>query len=273
MAQSVVLDNQKEEKAASSGFKMPEGIKAFLEELGGYGEFAGKFLATFWRPPYEFPEVIKQFFMVGNQSLGLVGITGFIMGLVLTLQSKPTLADFGAESMAPAMVSISIIREIGPVITAIICAGKIASGMGAELGSMRATEQIDAMEVSATNPFKFLVVTRVLATTLMIPLLVVYADAVALLGGWLGDNIGDYISFRMYYNQSIHALSFSDFLPAFVKTFFFGFVIGIIGCYKGFYSKNGTEGVGAAANSAVVAASLSVFIIDMVAVQIVTLLY
>jgi phospholipid/cholesterol/gamma-HCH transport system permease protein len=170
------------------------------------------------------------------------------------------------------MVSISLVREIGPVITALICAGKIASGIGAELGSMRATEQIDAMEVSATNPFKYLVVTRVLATTLMVPLLVLYADAIGLFGGWIGINISDFLSLRLYTHQVFDALAFSDFFPAIIKTVFFGFFIGIIGCYKGYYSENGTEGVGAAANSAVVAASLSVFIIDMVAVQVVNLI-
>ena len=263
----------KSEQKASSGLEWPKGLASLFTEIAGYGEFTRKFFAQVWRPPYELAEVIKQFFAIGNKTLGLVGLTGFIMGLVLTLQSKPTMEDFGAGSMVPSMVSISIVREIGPVITALICAGKIASGIGAELGSMRASEQIDAMEVSATKPFKYLVVTRVLATTLMIPLLTLYSDALALAGGWLGVNIDDYISLQLYYRQSVFALSFPDFIPAFLKTFVFGFFIGIIGCYKGYYSAGGTEGVGQAANSAVVAASLTVFIIDMLAVQLVTILY
>jgi phospholipid/cholesterol/gamma-HCH transport system permease protein len=195
------------------------------------------------------------------------------MGLVLTIQSRPTLAEFGAESWLPSMVSISIIREIGPVITALICAGKIGSGIGAELGSMNVTEQIDAMEVSGTRPFKYIVTTRILATTFMIPILVLYADAISLYGSYIGVNIKGDVSWALYSAQALGALAYSDFIPAFIKTFFFGFAIGVIGCYKGYYSTRGTEGVGIAANSSVVVASLLVFIIDMIAVQISDLVY
>jgi phospholipid/cholesterol/gamma-HCH transport system permease protein len=194
------------------------------------------------------------------------------MGLVLTIQSRPTLVEFGAESMLPAMVSVSLIREISPVITALICAGKIGSGMGAELGSMKVTEQIDAMEVSGTNPFKYLIVTRIAAATLMLPVLSSLSNAVSLYGGYLGVNIRGSVSWHLYWNQVFHALSYGDFVPSLIKTFFFGFAIGLIGCYKGYNTQKGTEGVGRSANSAVVVASLLVFIIDLVAVQITDLL-
>ena len=194
------------------------------------------------------------------------------MGLVLTIQSAPTLSQFGAESWLPAMVAVSIIREIGPVITALICAGKVGSGIGAELASMKVTEQIDAMEVSGTNPFKYLVVTRVVAATLMIPVLVIFADAIALAGAFMGVNITGDVSFTLYFSQVVNAVDFSDVFPAFIKTFFFGFAIGIVACYKGYNSNKGTEGVGAAANAAVVMSSLLVFIIDMIAVQFTNLL-
>jgi phospholipid/cholesterol/gamma-HCH transport system permease protein len=190
------------------------------------------------------------------------------MGIVLTVQSRPTLEEFGAESWLPSMVALSVVREIGPVITALICAGKVGSSIGAELGSMKVTEQIDAMEVSGTNPFKFLVVTRVLACTLMLPLLVVFADMLALYSSYVGINMKDVLSFRLYSNQVFESLHFSDIIPAFAKSFFFGFAIGIIGCYKGYHSKKGTEGVGNSANSAVVVSSLLIFVIDLVAVQI-----
>jgi phospholipid/cholesterol/gamma-HCH transport system permease protein len=195
------------------------------------------------------------------------------MGLVLTLQSRPTLVSFGAESWLPGMVALSLIREIAPVITALICAGKIASGIGAELGSMKVTEQIDAMEVAAINPFKYLVITRVLATTLMVPLLVVLADVIGVFGGYMGVNIHGDMSLYLYITKVFDILTFSDLLPATIKTFFFGFFIGIIGCYKGFNANSGTESVGVAANSAVVTASLSIFIIDMLAVQLTDLLF
>lgn len=194
------------------------------------------------------------------------------MGLVLTIQSRPTLVEFGAESMLPRMVGISLVREISPVITALICAGKIGSGMGAELGSMRVTEQIDAMEVSGTNPFKYLVVTRVLAATLMLPILSSLSNAVALYGGYLGVNLQGAVSWHLYWSQVFESLSYGDLVPSLVKTFFFGFAIGLTGCYKGYFSNKGTEGVGRSANSAVVVASLLVFVLDLIAVQITDLL-
>lgn len=244
----------------------------FLDEVGGMSAFAGRFFREGFTPRYEWQELFRQCYIIGYKSLPLVGITAAIMGMVLTVQSRPTLEEFGAESWLPAMVAISVVREIGPVITALICAGKIGSSIGAELGSMKVTEQIDAMEVSGTNPFKYLVVTRVLAATFMVPVLVIIADMIALYASFLGVNIKDVVSFKLYTDQVFRSLEYSDVLPAFVKSFFFGLAIGIVGCYKGYNSKKGTEGVGHSANSAVVVASLLIFIIDLIAVQITDLL-
>ena len=194
------------------------------------------------------------------------------MGLVLTIQARPSLLHFGAVSLLPGMVAVSLIREMGPVITALICAGKIGSGMGAELGSMKVTEQIDAMEVSSVNPIRFLVVTRVLAATIMIPLLILYADTLGLFGSWVGANIKGDVSFVLFRSQAFSHLEFIDFLPALIKSFFFGAVIGFVGCYKGYTAGRGTESVGIAANSAVVLSSLLVIIVDVIAVQITDLL-
>jgi phospholipid/cholesterol/gamma-HCH transport system permease protein len=178
------------------------------------------------------------------------------------------MAAFGAESWLPSVVSVSLVREIVPVITALICAGKIGSGIGAEIGSMKVTEQIDAMEVSGTNPYNYLVVTRVLAALFMVPMLVVISDAIALYGAFLGVNMKQVVSFSLYTQQIFQKLNFSDILPSIVKSFFFGFAIGMIGCFKGFATRNGTQGVGAAANSAVVLSTFVVFIIDLVAAQL-----
>jgi len=248
-------------------------LKSVFTDAGNFTLFSARFFKEVFKPPYEFKEFIRQCFAIGYKSLPLVGITGFIMGLVLTLQSRPTLAEFGAESWLPGMVALSLIREIAPVITALICAGKISSGIGAELGSMKVSEQIDAMEVSGINPFNYLVVTRILATTLMIPLLVVFADAVGVFGGYVGINIHSDVNMVRYFSQVLASLDFLDILPATIKTFFFGFFIGMIGCYKGFTAANGTESVGKAATSAVVDASLTIFIIDMLAVQITDLFF
>lgn len=253
-------------------YQLFKGSQKFLNETGEIARFAGRFFKEFARRNPEFEEFIRQCFWVGYKSLPLVGITAFIMGLVLTIQSRPTLVEFGAESLLPSMVAVSLIREISPVITGLICAGKIASGMGAELGSMRVTEQIDAMEVSGTNPFKYLVVTRVTATTLMLPVLASLSNAISLYGGYLGVNIRGQVSWSLYWSQVFNSLSYGDIIPALIKTFFFGFAIGLIGCYKGYFSKKGTEGVGRSANSAVVVASLLIFIIDLISVQISDLL-
>jgi len=217
---------------------------------------------------FEWKEFFRQCFQIGYKSLPLISVTGAIMGLVLTIQSRPVLVNFGAVSMLPGMVSVSLIREMGPVITALICAGKIGSGMGAELGSMKVTEQIEAMEVSSTNPIRFLVVTRVLAAILMIPLLILYADTWGLVGSWIGANLKGDVTFVLFFSQAFSHIDFIDFLPAFVKSFFFGAVIGLVGCYKGYHAGRGTESVGKAANSAVVLGSLLVLIVDMIAVQI-----
>lgn len=247
-------------------------FKKFFLEVASITTFTFRFFKEVIKPPYEFNEVMKQSFLIGYKSLPLVAITGFIIGLVLTIQSRPTLAKFGSESLLPAMVAVSIIREIGPVITALIFAGKVGSGIGAELASMNVTEQIDAMQVSDTNPFKYLVVTRVVSATLMLPILVILADGVGLLGSFVGVNIKGTVSSYLFFSQIFQSLEFQDLFPAIVKTFFFGFAIGLIGSYKGYNSNKGTEGVGLAANSAVVLSSLMVFIIDMIAVQITSVL-
>jgi phospholipid/cholesterol/gamma-HCH transport system permease protein len=258
--QTIKLSEKTIAKAEKAGNFLTEVADAFLFVMRTFKE-------TFSRD-FEFKEFLRQCFQIGYKSLPLISVTGIILGLVLTIQSRPALVSFGAVTMLPGMVAISLIREMGPVITALLCAGKIGSGMGAELGSMKVTEQIDAMEVSSTNPMRFLVVTRVLAATIMVPLLVLYADALGILGSWAASNIKGDVSFILFFSQAFSDIGFIDFLPAVLKTFFFGAVIGLVGCYKGYNAGRGTESVGIAANSAVVLASLLVLIVDVIAVQI-----
>jgi len=252
---------------------LPAKTRAFLQEIGELSRFTLRFFQEVFRPRYELSELVHQCFVIGYKSLSLVGLTAFIMGLVLTMQLRPSMVHYGVEAQIPAMVGIAIIREIGPVITALIFAGKIGSSIGAELGSMRVTEQIDAMEVSGTNPFKYLVVTRTLAATLMLPVLVVLADGISLWGSWIGVNIYEVLSIRLFYTQVIDNLAYYDAIPAFIKTYFFGFAVGIVGCFKGYYSTKGTEGVGRSANSAVVMSSVLIFILDLLAVQVAELIW
>lgn len=244
-----------------------------LIEIGNITTFGFNAIKQFFSTPFEFQELMRQCYIIGYNSLLLVITTGFIMGVVITLQVRPTMIEFGAVSYMPDMLSVAIVREIAPVITALICAGKIGSSIGAELGSMKVTEQIDAMEVSGTNPMKYLVVTRILACTLTLPLLVIIADAVGLYGSYLIENAKGDVSFTLYFNKVFSVLTFGDIIPATIKSFFFGFAIGLVGCYKGFYSKKGTEGVGKAANSAVVVASLLLFVIDFIAVLMADILF
>jgi phospholipid/cholesterol/gamma-HCH transport system permease protein len=247
-------------------------ISRFLTDVADVSLFLAHLTKESFSRDFEFREFLRQCFQIGYKTLPLISITGAIVGLVLTIQSRPLLVDFGAVTMLPGMVAVSLIREMGPVITALICAGKIGSGMGAELGSMKVSEQIDAMEVSSTNPMRFLVVTRVLAATLMVPLLILYADLLGIMGSWAGANIKGDVTFTLFFAQAFSHIDFIDFLPAVVKSFFFGAVIGLVGCYKGYHAGRGTASVGVAANSSVVLASLLVIVTDLIAVQITDML-
>ncbi|KUK76165.1 MAG: Putative integral membrane protein [Proteiniphilum acetatigenes] len=241
-------------------------------DLGELTLFTGKVIKQMFQSPFEFREFVKHGFILGNKSLPLVAVTGFIMGLVLTMQLNPILADFGAQTLLPGVVAIAMFRELGPVITGLICAGKISSGIGAEIAAMSVTEQIDAMEVSGTRPLSFVVASRIVATTLVVPILVIFSNAFSLLGSFLAVNIFEDTSATLFINRSFSMMGFADLLPSTLKTVFFGFFIGLIGTYKGYTAGRGTESVGLASNSAVIAASLTIFVIDLVFVLITSIL-
>jgi len=253
--------------------KLPNSLSDFFLKVASLSVFAFRNLKEIFKPPYELNETIKQMYEIGYKSLPLVAITGFIIGLTLTLQSIPTLSKFGASSLVPSMIALAVILEIGPVITALIFAGKIGSGIGAELGSMKVTEQIDAMEVSGCNPFKYLVVTRVTAATFMLPLLVFLADFVALIGGFIALNLTTSMSLKLFLMSSFSNIELHEILASTFKTFLFGFSIGVVGSYEGYNADRGTESVGIAANTAVVISSLLVILIDMVMVQLTSIIF
>ncbi|NVK51213.1 MAG: ABC transporter permease [Cyclobacteriaceae bacterium] len=244
-------------------------IDKFFTGLADAWNFVRRFWKEVFLPPYEFKEVIHQCYRIGVESLPLISLTGFIVGIVFTNQSRPSLSEFGATSWLPSLISIAVVRAMGPLVTALIAAGKVGSSIGAEIGSMKVTEQIDAMEVSATNPFKFLVVTRVLATTFMIPILVMYTDFVALIGSFLNVNSNELVSLSTFFVQIFESISFLDIWSSVLKSLLFGFTIGIVGCYKGYHSSKGTEGVGRAANSAVVISMFLIFIEELLVLQVV----
>lgn len=247
---------------------LPKNYKKIFTALGGSAQFLFRFIKEAFIPPFEFNEITRQSFEIGFKSLIPVGITSFIMGMVIVLQARPALVEFGAGSFMPALSAVSIVRETGPLITALICAGNIGSNISAELGSMKVTEQIDAMEVSGANPFKYLVVTRIISTTLIIPILVVHADAISFFGAFTGANIKGETSLPLFFTQVFERLTFNDIYTSFTKAILFGFTIGFISCYNGFTAENGTEGVGKSTNAAVVISLILVIYIDMVVVQI-----
>jgi phospholipid/cholesterol/gamma-HCH transport system permease protein len=235
-----------------------------------------KFILAFFRksltPPYETGEILKQCFAIGNKSFFLITFTCFLAGIVFTKQSQPSLSSFGAESWLPSLVSQAVVRSLGPLITGLICAGKLGSNIGAELASMRVTEQIDAMEVSGTRPFSYLVVTRIVATTLMLPLLVIYADGIALFGSFLMVNSFNDSGFLLYFNEVATAVTYLDVFSSLIKSTLFGFAIGMISSYAGYYSDRGTTGVGNAANTAVVVSMIFIFVIDLIMLQFLNLI-
>lgn len=230
--------------------------------------FTIDFFVQAFRRPFHLKELINQCFEIGLRSLPLITLTGFIIGIVFTKQSRPSLEDFGATSWLPSLLGIAIVKALGPLVTALICAGKVGSGIGAELGSMKVTEQIDAMEVSAINPFKYLVVTRVLATSITIPILSFYCSVVALLGSYMNVHTEEMTSFETFMKNAFSTITFLDLWTAVVKAVVFGFTIGIIGCYKGFNSTQGTSGVGKAANQAVVLSMFIIFVEEILIVQL-----
>lgn len=243
-------------------------IEQFFVKVHDAAAFVLRFFAEAFKPPYEGAEIVRQCYQIGFRSLGLISLTGFITGLVFTKQSRPSLSDFGATSWLPSLVTIAIIRALAPLVTSLICAGKIGSGIGAELGSMKVTEQIDAMEVSAVNPFKFLVVSRVVATTLMIPILTCYNGFVALIGSYIDVHLNEQTSLSAFFENAFRQITFLDIGATLFKAVCYGFTIGIISCYKGYKASQGTEGVGKAANSSVVLSMFFIFIEEILIVQI-----
>jgi phospholipid/cholesterol/gamma-HCH transport system permease protein len=243
-------------------------MHGFLEEAGGLASFAGRFFARFWRRPFEGRELITQMDDVGTKSFVLVGVTGMSIGIVLAMQSRGTLARFGAEAVLPNMLALSVVKEIGPVITSLVLAGRLGAGFAAELGSMKVTEQIDAMEAAALKPFHYLVVTRVLACVIMFPLLTILVDIIALTGGYLESNLSTGMDWRVFVDSAFSTMRFVDVIVDTMKTSIFGFIVGIVACYRGYSVRGGTREVGQAAMQAVVLSSLLILVADVVVVRI-----
>jgi phospholipid/cholesterol/gamma-HCH transport system permease protein len=249
-------------------YLLSKAVDEFFMSINKANSFVIQFFKQALRPPVHLSEIINQSFEIGLKALPLITLTGFIVGVVFTKQSRPPLEDFGATSWLPSLIGIAVIKAMGPLVTALICAGKVGSGIGAELGSMKVTEQIDAMEVSAINPFKFLVVTRVWATIITIPILSFYCIVVGLMGAYMNIHAEEATSFIAFYQNAFSTITYLDLTTSVVKAVVFGFTIGIVGSYKGFNATAGTRGVGKAANQAVVMAMFLIFVEEMLIVQV-----
>jgi phospholipid/cholesterol/gamma-HCH transport system permease protein len=240
-----------------------------FEWFGELGLFCMRTLRAALLPPFEFRELLRQCDEIGSKSLPLVALAGAATGVVLSLETRDSLVRFGAKSFLPAVIVFSIIKESGPVITGLIASGRVGAGIGAQLGSMKVTEQIDAMEASAVDPYKFLVVTRVLACVLMLPLLTLASDFCGIFMGWIATTLAEPISFRLFLESGFKHMLFSDYIPPTVKTMVFGVIIGIVSCFQGMRTRGGTEGVGRSATSSVVLSSLFIVLADVVLVRLI----
>jgi phospholipid/cholesterol/gamma-HCH transport system permease protein len=242
--------------------KLPGAVERFFEQMGRFVEIVGKVFAWTPRPPYDWRELFRQMVKVGVNSMPVVLLTAMFTGMVLALQTFSVLSRFNAESFVGSLVALSMVRELSAVLSGLIVAGRAGSAMGAELGTMRVTEQIDALEVMATDPIHYLVVPRVWASTLMLPLLVALGNGVGIFGGYLVGVVLMGANPVSYVNRTFQFMTSYDLFSGLIKAAAFGFLLAVIGCQQGFHTTGGAEGVGRSTTSAVVVASIAILISD-----------
>lgn len=246
---------------------------AFFESVGALATFGGCAVLAAFRPPYEVGEVLRHLCQIGLRSMPLIAASGFAIGVVLSMHTRATLERFGAESMIPAGLAIALIRETGPLTAGLLFSGRVGAGIGAELGAMRVTEQIDALEANAVDSFKFLVVTRVIACMIAMPLLTILMDFAGIAGGYVAEAAISGMSWRLYFERAFTYIGFSDLIPATMKTVVFGFLIGVVASYLGFTTSRGTEGVGEASTRSVVMSSILIILVDVILVKTIFFFY
>jgi phospholipid/cholesterol/gamma-HCH transport system permease protein len=248
-------------------------LGGFLEWFGNLGVFAWQVVRAAVTPPYEWRELVRQLDDVGSKSLPLVALAGSAIGVVLSMEASSSLTRFGAKSLLPSALVYSVVEEMGPIITGLVVCGRVGAGIGAQLASMKVTEQIDAIEASAINPYRLLAATRILACILMLPLLTLVADGCGLLLGWFTQSLSEPLSFHHFIEVGFRGATLNDFLPPTFKTAVFGLIIGLIACFQGMRTRGGAEGVGRAATSSVVLASLFVILADVVLVKFILVVF
>jgi phospholipid/cholesterol/gamma-HCH transport system permease protein len=235
--------------------------------------FGGRAIVDAFRPPYEIRETLRQLYELGARSVPLIAMSGFAVGVVLSMHTRASLARFGAESLIPAGLGIALVRETGPLTAGLLLSGRIGAGIGAELGAMKVTEQIDALEALAVDSFKYLVVTRVTACVIAVPLLTTLMNFTGMLGGFAAETAITGIPLGTYFAAAFSSIQFSDLVPATLKTAVFGFLIACAGSYLGVHTTRGTEGVGQASTRSVVLSSVLLIVANVVLVRIIFFFY
>ena len=248
-------------------------INGFFDWFGDLSIFTWKVLRAGVTPPFQWRELIRQMDEIGSKSLPLVALAGAATGVVLSMEVRSSLTRFGAKSLLPSAIVFSLIQEMGPTITGLVVSGRVGAGIGAELASMKVTEQIDAIEASAINPYRLLAATRILACILMLPLLTLAADGCGILMGWVALSLAEPVSLQQFIDRGFSGASLSDFLPPTFKTAVFGLIIGLVACFQGMRTRGGAEGVGRAATNSVVLASLFVILADVVLVKLILVIF
>src|SRR6186713_264235 len=249
------------------------GVLSLFEFAGALASFGGRAVVEAFRPPYEWREITRHLYQFGYRSAHLVMTAGFAIGIVLSIHTRASLERFGAEAMIPAALAIALIRETGPLVAGLLVAGRVGAGIGAEIGAMKVTEQIDALEASAVDAFKYLAVTRIIALMIAMPLLTIMMDFAGILGGYVAEAAVSGMSWQQYFERSFSYIDYSDIIPATLKTVVFGFLIAAVSSYLGFTTTRGTEGVGEASTRSVVMSSMLIILGDVILVKIIFFFY
>ena len=248
-------------------------IVSTLEWFGELGIFIGRTAKAAIKPPYEFAEFIRQLDEIGSKSFPLVALAGSAIGVVLALEARYSLVRFGAKALLPSAIIFAVVTEMGPIITGLVVSGRIGAGIGAELAAMKVTEQVDAIEASAVDPYKLLVVTRIAACIVALPLLTLVASFFGVFMGWVTATLTEPISLVRFINSGFAGAGFKDFLPPTFKTSIYGLIIGTISCFQGMRAKGGAVGVGNSATTSVVLSSLFVILADVILVKVILILF
>jgi len=250
-----------------------DGVARFFEGVADGSRFAVRVGVEAVRPPYEFRELVRQLYELGVKSVPLIAAAGFAVGVVLSMHTRASLARFGAESLIPAGLAIALVRETGPLTAALLLSGRIGAGIGAELGAMKVTEQIDALEAVAVDSFRYLVVTRVVACVIALPLLTTVMNFTGMLGGFAAETVLTGMPIGTYFQQAFTPIQFSDLIPATLKTAVFGFIIATVASYLGVHTTRGTEGVGQASTRSVVMSSMLLIAVNVLLVRLIFFFY